>query len=102
MLIRALCQVIAGPTVEPHPLTVLMGEETKAVMLDLVQPHLAGVQCLSFGREAPGDEAGGGERGRDNIVPLNRAGTRAGKGPRKSIEAARFPCPERIPPVDCS
>jgi hypothetical protein len=25
-----------------------MGEETKAVMLDLVQPHLAGGQCLSF------------------------------------------------------
>jgi hypothetical protein len=56
MLIRALCQVIAGPTVEPHRSP--SGHETKAVMLDLVQPHLAGGSVSALVASPPGDEAG--------------------------------------------
>ena len=52
MLIRALCQVIAGPTAHR------LGDETKAVMLDLVQPHLAGDSVSALVASPPGDEVG--------------------------------------------
>ena len=44
--------VIAGPAVEPHPLTILAGNDAKAIVLDLMQPLAAGGQLVSFGREA--------------------------------------------------
>jgi len=42
----------------PHPVAVLAGDDAEAVVLDLVQPRLAGGRRVSFGREAGGDEAG--------------------------------------------
>ena len=35
-------QVVARPAVEPHPRALLAGDHTEAVVLDLVQPLLAG------------------------------------------------------------
>jgi hypothetical protein len=38
---ETICQVIAGPTVEPHLGAVLPGDHPKSVMLDFVQPLAA-------------------------------------------------------------
>src|SRR5262249_11681213 len=35
---EAAGEVIAGPAVEPHPLTILAGDDSEAVVLDLMQP----------------------------------------------------------------
>ena len=51
-------EVIAGTAVEPHPLTILAGDDTESVMLDLVQPQAAGRQLIGFGGEARRDEPG--------------------------------------------
>ncbi|HYP58055.1 MAG TPA: hypothetical protein VEQ35_07190 [Beijerinckia sp.] len=51
-------EVIARTTIEPHPLTVLAGNDAEAVMLDLVQPSVARRQLIGFGWEAGRDEAG--------------------------------------------
>src|ERR1700730_5167367 len=49
---------LPGRLYSRHPVAVLAGDDAEAVMLDLVQPHLAGGERVSFGREAGGDEAG--------------------------------------------
>jgi hypothetical protein len=38
---RRIGQVIAGTTIEPHPLAVLAGDYPEAIMLDFVQPVAA-------------------------------------------------------------
>jgi hypothetical protein len=38
----ALGEVVARPTVEPHAVAVLAGDHAETVVLDLVQPQLAG------------------------------------------------------------
>jgi hypothetical protein len=54
------CEVIAGTAVEPHIGAVLAGDNSKAVVLDLVQPLTAGGQLIGFGwktrRNEPGRE----------------------------------------------
>jgi len=55
---EAAAEVIAGPTVEPHPLTILAGNDSEAVMLDLMQPLAAGRQLVGFGGKARRDEPG--------------------------------------------
>jgi hypothetical protein len=55
---EAAGEVIAGPAVEPHSLTILAGDEAEAVVLDLMQPLAAGRQLVGFGREARRDEPG--------------------------------------------
>jgi hypothetical protein len=39
---KTLGQIIAGPAVELHPRPVLAGDHAEAVVLDLMQPRLAG------------------------------------------------------------
>jgi hypothetical protein len=48
MLIRALCQVIAGTAVEPHLGAVLAGDHAETVMLDFVQPPSPSGRLLRF------------------------------------------------------
>jgi hypothetical protein len=36
---EAVCQVVARPAVEPHLRAVLAGDNSKAVVLDFVQPE---------------------------------------------------------------
>src|SRR5262249_11522406 len=55
---EAAGEVIAGPAVESHPLTILAGDDSEAVMLDFVQPLAAGRQLVGFGGEARRDEPG--------------------------------------------
>jgi len=43
---------------QPHPLAVLAGQQTKAVMLYLMNPQAAGGQCGGLGGEARRDEPG--------------------------------------------
>jgi hypothetical protein len=54
---EAKCQVIAGPTVEPHLGAVLPGDHAKAVVLDLVQPQPAGGRRWGLRGQAWRDEA---------------------------------------------
>jgi hypothetical protein len=42
----ATAQIVPRPAVEPHPLAVLAGDDPEAVVLDLVQPALAGWRAL--------------------------------------------------------
>ena len=51
-------EVVAGTAVEPHLRAVLPGDDTKAVVLDLVQPLAARWQLIGFGRKARHDEPG--------------------------------------------
>jgi hypothetical protein len=51
-------QVVAGAAVEPHSLAVLAGDDAEAVVLDLVQPRVAGRRLLRRGGQARRDEAG--------------------------------------------
>src|SRR5262245_18383202 len=55
---EAAGEVVAGPAVEPHPLTILAGNDAEAVVLDLVEPLAAGRQLFGFGWEARRDEPG--------------------------------------------
>jgi hypothetical protein len=52
-------KVIARTTVESHSHAVLPGDDSKAVVLDLVQPLAAGRQFIGFGREARRDKPAG-------------------------------------------
>ena len=54
---EAVGQVIAQPAVELHPFAVLAGDHAKPVVLDLVEPQLAGRRLWSFGGKARRDEA---------------------------------------------
>jgi hypothetical protein len=38
---KAVGQVIARPAVEPHPLSILAGNDPEAIVLDFMQPWLA-------------------------------------------------------------
>ena len=51
-------ELVAWTTIEPHPLTILAGNDAEAVMLNLMQPQAAGRQRVGFGWEARRDEAG--------------------------------------------
>src|SRR5262249_53246144 len=55
---EATGKVIAGPAVEPHPLTILAGDDSESIVLDLVQPLTAGRQFIGFGWKARRDEPG--------------------------------------------
>jgi hypothetical protein len=55
---KTICQVIAGPAVEPHLGAVLPGDHPKTVMLDFVQPLAARRQLCGFDWEARRDEPG--------------------------------------------
>ena len=50
-------EVIAGPAVEPHSIAVLARHDPEAVVLDLMQPPLAGRRLQGFGRKTGSDEA---------------------------------------------
>jgi hypothetical protein len=54
----AVGQIIAGATVEPNPVAILAGDDPEAIVLDLMQPPLAGRRLLGFGRQARLDEPG--------------------------------------------
>jgi len=53
-------KVITRTAIEPHPLAIVAGNDAEAVMLDLVQPSVAGRQHIGFGWEARRDETGRG------------------------------------------
>ena len=53
---EATGEVIAWTAVEPHPRAVLACNDAEAVVLDFVQPSVAGRQLISFGRQARRDE----------------------------------------------
>jgi hypothetical protein len=48
----ALGEVVARPTVEPHPLAILAGDHAETAVLDLVQPQLAGRRARGWGGKA--------------------------------------------------
>jgi hypothetical protein len=48
----------AGTTVEPHLRAGLAGNDSEAVVLDLMQPIVAGRQFVGFGRKTRRDEPG--------------------------------------------
>jgi len=58
-------KVIARTAIEPYSLAILAGNDAEAVMLDLVQPSVAGRQLIGFGWEARRDEPG--REGRCNM-----------------------------------
>ena len=49
-------EVVARTAVEAHSRAVLPGDDTKAVVLDLMQPLAAGWQLIGFGWKARRDE----------------------------------------------
>jgi hypothetical protein len=55
---EAASEVIAGPAVEPHPLTILAGDDSESIVLNLMQPLAAGRQLIGFGWKARRDEPG--------------------------------------------
>src|SRR5262249_44929037 len=55
---KAAGWVIAEPAVEPLPLTILAGDDSESIVLDLMQPLAAGGQLIGFGWKARRDEAG--------------------------------------------
>jgi hypothetical protein len=55
---EATGEVVAGTAVEPHSWAVLPGDDSEAVVLDLVQPLAAGWQLIGFGWKARRDEPG--------------------------------------------
>jgi hypothetical protein len=62
---KATGEVIAGPAVEPHPLTILACDDSESIVLNLMQPLAAGRQLIGFGGEARRDETG--REGRCNM-----------------------------------
>ena len=55
---EAAGEVVAGPAIEPHPLTILAGDDSESIVLNLMQPQAAGRQRVGFGGEARRNEAG--------------------------------------------
>ena len=55
---KAVGEVIARTTVEPHLCAGLAGDDPEAVVLDFVQPLAAGRQLVGFGWKARRDEPG--------------------------------------------
>jgi hypothetical protein len=54
---EAIGQVIAGAAIEPHAVAILAGDDAEAVVLDFVQPSLAGRRLRRIGGQAWRDEA---------------------------------------------
>src|SRR5262245_51967895 len=48
----------AWTTIEPHSLTILAGDDSESIVLDLMQPQAAGRQRVGLGGEARRNEAG--------------------------------------------
>jgi len=66
---EAVSEIVARPAVEPHALAALAGDHPEAVMLDLMQPILAGRRLRSGTGKARRDEAGRqGTRGKGMMV----------------------------------
>ena len=76
---EAVCQVIARTAVEPHTVTVLAGDDPKTVMLDFMDPQIAGGRPAGPGGEARPDEPG-------------RKDTRHAGG-TQPLEVSRAECP---------
>ena len=55
---EAIGEIIAGTALEPHLRAALSGDDPKAIMLDLMQPLVAGAQFVGFAWEARRDEPG--------------------------------------------
>ena len=55
---EATGEVFARTAIQPYPPVALAGNDAKAVVLDFVQPSVAGRQLIGFGWEAPRDEPG--------------------------------------------
>ena len=55
---EAAGEVVAGPAIEPHPLTILAGDDSESIVLNLMQPQAAGRQRVGFGGEVRRNEAG--------------------------------------------
>jgi hypothetical protein len=55
---EAVCQVIARTAVEPHTVTVLAGDDPNTVILDFMDPQIAGGRPAGPGGEARPDEPG--------------------------------------------
>ncbi len=53
---EATREVIAGAAIEPHSWAVLPGNDSEAVVLDLVQPLAAGGKLIGFGGKARRNE----------------------------------------------
>src|SRR5262249_60065453 len=49
---KTVGEIVAGAAVEPHTVAVLASDNAKSVVLDLVQPSLAGWRLLGFGGKA--------------------------------------------------
>jgi hypothetical protein len=45
---EALGQIIARPAVEPHPVAILACDNPEAIVLDFVQPQVAGGQLVGL------------------------------------------------------
>ncbi len=54
---EAVGEVVAGAAVQPHAVAVLARDDAEAVVLDLVQPRVAGRRLRRLGRQAWRDEA---------------------------------------------
>src|SRR6266508_292562 len=68
--------VVTGAAVEPDPTTVLAGDDAEAVVLNLVQPCVAGARLRSLGGQAW-------------LPDLSGAPARAGAWPQHRLQAER-------------
>ena len=55
---EAAGEVIAGTAVEPHPLTILAGDHSESIVLNLMQPQAAGRQRVGSGGGTPKTASG--------------------------------------------
>jgi hypothetical protein len=55
---EAAGEIVAWTTIEPHSLTILAGNDSESIVLNLMQPQAAGRQRVSFGGKARRNEAG--------------------------------------------
>jgi len=65
---EAAGEVVAGTAVESHPLTILAGDDSEPIVLNLMQPKATGRQRVGFGGEAGRDEAGRKSTRTGNVV----------------------------------
>ena len=83
-------QVVAGAAVEPDAVAVLAGDDAEAVVLDLVQPRVAGRRLRRLGGQARRDEAG--REGHGTAIARVRARRKVppgrSAGPRSAFSAA--------------
>jgi hypothetical protein len=56
--VEAAGQIVAWTTIEPHSLTILAGNDSESIVLNLMQPQAAGRQRVGFGGKARRNEAG--------------------------------------------